>query len=162
MTQALTGSEYVLVAQVPKAGDRWHQVHLNAATCQTFFRIADGEDKVVRLERVDRAGVLSDSFERQLVFSRRNRNYKIEFDFGDVVEYPAVGVPLLIILELDVRRFRYQLLLPGDPGHEAMLHLNESLPAVGRGLPRVITTLDEIELRWAGCRLRSPLTEPAE
>lgn len=160
MTQALTGSEYVLVAQVPKAGNRWHQVHLNAAICQAFFRIAEGEDKVVRLERVDRRGVLRNSVERQLVFSRRNRNYKIEFDFGDITEYPLAGVPLLIILELDVRRFRYQLLLPGDPGHVPMLHLNTSLPAVGRGLPRVITTIDEVELRWPDCRLRSPVTSP--
>jgi hypothetical protein len=157
VTQALTGSEYVLIAQVPKAGDRWHQVHLNAAICQSFFRIAEGEGRMVRLERVEGAGVLRDSFERQLVYSRRNRNYKIEFDFGEVTEYPQDGVPLLIIIELDVRRFRYVLLLPGDTGHEAMLHLNDSLSAVGRGLPRVITTLDEVELRWPGCPLRSPV-----
>lgn len=156
MTQALTGSEYVLIAQVPKAGDRWHQVHLNAAICQTFFRVTEGEGKVVSLERVDRDGVLRETVDRPLVFSHRNRNYKIEFDFGDVHEYPAEGVPLLLILELDLRRFRYQILIPGDDGHEAMLHLNLSLPAVGRGLPRVLTTVDEVELRWPGCRLRSP------
>lgn len=156
MSQALIGSEYVLIAQVPKAGNRWHQVHLNAAICQRFFRIAEGEDKVVRLERVDRKGVLQVALERPLVFSHRNRNYKIEFDFGDVADYPQVGVPLLVILELDVRSFRYQLLLPGDQGHEEMLHLNEALAPVGRGLRRVITTLDEVELRWPSCRLRSP------
>lgn len=156
VSQALSGSEYVLVAQVPKAGDRWHQVHLNAAICQQFFRIAEGEDKVVRLERVDRGGGLGARFDRGLVFSHRNRNYKIEFDFGDVDTYPKAGVPLLVILELDVRVFRYQLLVPGDPGYDPMLQLNSTMPSVGRGLRRVVTTLDEVELRWPGCPLRTP------
>jgi hypothetical protein len=101
---------------------------------------------------------VSDPVTRPLVFSQRNRNYKIEFDFGDVKDYPSAGPPLLLILEVDVRTYRYQLVLPGDKGYEEMFVLNASLPSVGRGLRRVITNLDEAELRWPGCRLRPVLS----
>lgn len=148
----LTGAELVLVAQVPGAGDRWHQVHLNAALVEQFFRLGEGH-RAVRMQRVDSLGRVSDPVTRPLVFSQRNKNYKIEFDFGDVTEYPSAP-PLLLVLEVDVRAYRYQLLLPGQGGYEEMSALNVSLPSVGRGLRRVITNLDEVELRWPGCRLR--------
>ena len=143
----------MLVAQVPAAGDRWHQVHLNAALVEQFFRMSEGH-QAVRMQRVDARGQVSDPVTRPLVFSQTNKNFKIEFDFGDVEDYPTAGPPLLVILEVDVRAYRYQLLLPGDKGYDEMNALNASLPSVGRGLRRVISNLDEIELRWPGCRLR--------
>lgn len=85
-------------------------------------------------------------------------NAKIEFAFPGVREYPDAGRVLLLIAELDVREFRYQYLLPPDEGHSEILALTAARPSVGRGLPRVIVDLDEVELRWAGCRLRRPYT----
>ncbi len=154
--QAVGGSAQVLVAQVPKAGGRWHQVHFNMKVASQFFRLEAGTQRRISIERVDSAGRLHEAIARPLVLSEVNKNSKIEFDFGSVREYPASGVPILLVLELDVRTFRYQLLVPGDGGYDEMLQLNHELPAVGRGLPRGITTLDEVELRWPGCRLRAP------
>lgn len=153
----LTGAELVLVAQVPGAGNRWHQVHLNAALVEQFFRLGEGH-QTVRMQRVDERGRVSDPVTRSLVFSRTNKNYKIEFDFGDVKDYPVAGPPLLLILEVDVRAYRYQLLLPGERGYEEMNTLNVLLPSVGRGFRRVISNLDEVELRWPGCRLRPTMS----
>lgn len=154
--QPLTGSEYVLLAQVPKAGSRWKQVHFNIDVSEQFFRLTPGTNRQVTLERVGGDGYMHEAVARPLVMSEINRNSKIEFDFGSVRKYPANGVPLLLVLELDVRTFRYQLLTPGDAGYDSMLQLNLELSAIGRGLPRVITTLDEVELRWPKCSLRSP------
>ena len=72
----LTGAELVLVAQVPGAGDRWHQVHLNAALVEQFFRLGEGH-QAVRMQRVDSRGHVSDPVTRPLVFSQTNKNYKI-------------------------------------------------------------------------------------
>ncbi len=154
--QPLEGSEFVLVAQVPKAGGRWHQVHFNRDIMWEFFRLARGDTRTVALERVDALGNLHEPVSRHLVLSHTNLNPKIEFDFGRIRDYPDEGVPLLLVLELDLRTFRYQALMPGDDGHPQMLQLNRELPSIGRGLPRGITTLDEVELRWPGCKLRSP------
>lgn len=159
-TQPLSGSEFVLVAQVPKAGPRWSQVHFNVDVMWEFFRLKKGDERTISLERVELDGSLRDATTRPLVFSDKNKNAKIEIDFGTVdgkkPTYPEDGVPLLIVLELDLRSFRYQTLLPGQGGYIAMLELNESIEPIGGGHRRVLTTLDEVELRWPGCRLRYP------
>jgi hypothetical protein len=151
----LSGAEQVLVAQVPMAGDRWSQVHFNVDVTERFFRVTEGEEKRVRLERVDRQGNVIAEYDRPLVISPINRNLKIEFDFHPVRDYPAEGRPILLVLELSIRHFRYLLLLPGEGGYEEMLVLNQSFPSIGQGVPRIISYLDEVELRWPSCPLRA-------
>jgi len=150
----LSGAELVLIAQVPKAGGRWHQVHFNTDVGRQFFRLNEGEERTVSMERVDAQGQVGPPVTRGLVFSHTNRNYRIEFDFDPVTAYPNEDRPLVLVLELSLRRFRYLLLMPGDPGHEAMRLLNDSEDSIGKGVRRVVTTLDEVELRWPGCPLR--------
>jgi hypothetical protein len=156
----VSGSELVLVAQVPRAGERWHQVHFNVAVGERFFRIRPGENLLITIERVGSAGQIADRKSTPLVFSERNRNYRLEFDFGDVEHYPDDGPPLLVVLELGVRHFRYVALFPWSNGYSEMAALNAALPSVGRGLNRVLTTLDEVELRWPGCPLRGRNRQP--
>lgn len=149
----LTGSEYVMIAQVPKAGGRWHQVHFNVDVGKEFFRVAVGETHTLKLEWIDANGKTKSQMTRPLVFSQSNRNYRVEFDF-DVQAYPSPDRPLVLILELGLRRFRYLLLMPGDVGYDEMSALNEGLDSIGKGVRRVITNLDEVELTWPGCPLR--------
>lgn len=151
----LDGSEFVLVAQVPKAGNRWHQVHMNAEVIRRFFRLRRDATVEAPFERVGRDGHSYGMQVRRIVYSEVNKNYKIEFDFSDALDYPQKP-PLLLVLEIELRRFRYMLVMPGDPGYEEMERLNLSLEPVGRGHRRVITTLAEVELRWPDCPLRSP------
>jgi len=160
--QPLGGTELVLVARVPKAGSRWTQVHFNKDLTKQFFRLEEGDERTLTFERIDGEGYRQDQVARPLVLSGINRNSKIELDFGIKEgrrpDYPEDGeTPIVVILELDTRTFRYQTLMPGQQGHDAMYTLTEQLPSVGRGLPRVLTTLDEVELRWPNCRLRTPL-----
>jgi hypothetical protein len=150
----LSGSELVLVAQVPRAGDRWQQVHFNRDVAESFFRVAPGDSVHVELECVGPGGRVTSTVSRPLVFAERNRNCKLEFSFGAGVPYPEVSVPILVVVELDLRKFRYVALMPGSDGYDSMLALNESKPRLGRGMRRVITTLDEVELRWSACPIR--------
>ena len=155
----LTGTEYVMVAQVPKAGGRWHQVHFNVDVGKEFFRVSVGETHTLRLQWIDRTGKPLSQVTRPLVFSHTNRNYRVEFDF-DVEDYPTTDRPLLLIVELGLRRFRYLLLMPDDVGYDEMKELNERMPSVGKGVRRVITNLDEVELAWPSCPLRGPAASP--
>lgn len=153
MATPLTGAEYVLIAQVPKAGERWHQIHFNIDVGKEFFRVAVGETHAMEFEWIDQSGASRAHMTRPLVFSSSNRNYRVEFDI-DPDEYPSTGRPLLLILEVGLRRFRYMLLMPDDDGYDEMNRLNEKLPSIGRGVRRVITNLDEVELAWPACPLR--------
>lgn len=151
----LDGSELALVAQVPKAGTRWHQVHLNAEVLRKFFRLEPGLRVEAEFERVARDGTYRGAQKRPVVFSPTNKNLKIEFDLADAPNYPIVP-PILLILEVALRRFRFMLVMPGDPGFSAMRSLNLALERVGRGHRRVMTNLSEIEMRWPACPLRAP------
>ena len=62
--------------------------------------------------------------------------------------------PLIVIVEVGLRRFRYVTLMPGESGHTDMMRVTDELESIGGGLARVITTLDEVELRWPACPLR--------
>ena len=150
----LSGSELVLVAQVPRASNRWKQVHINRDIAERFFRVTPGQRLQVSLEHIGPSGEVLSRTDRSLVFAERNRNCKLEFSFGSVTDYPDGGPPILVVFEVDIRKFRYVALFPGNPGYEEMFSLNAARPAIGRGARRVLTNLDEVELRWPDCRLR--------
>jgi hypothetical protein len=160
LSSFLDGSELVLVAQVPKAGGRWHQVHMNAEVMRRFFRLQRDAVVEASFERVGRDGRLHGVAKRALVFSEANKNPKIEFDLRDAPDYPDIP-PILLVLEIELRRFRYMLVMPSDSGYDEMTRLNAAHDSVGRGLRRVISTLAEVELRWPGCPLRSPKASQA-
>jgi hypothetical protein len=94
----LTGAELVLCALVPKAKDRWQQVHINRAIAEQFFFLKTGDTRSAVFERVDDQGILTQPKTRKLVYSKRNKNYKIEFDFSPVKTYPTTGIPILLVV----------------------------------------------------------------
>ena len=130
-------------------------MHFNAEVMRRFFRLTYGSTVEAEFERVGRDGTYRGLQPRAVVFSERNKNFKIEFDLSDAVDYPDEP-PLLLVLEISLRRFRFILRVPEDDGFPEMKKLNSSLEKVGRGHRRVITTLAEIEMRWPGCPLRTP------
>jgi hypothetical protein len=148
-----SGHELVLIATVPRAGDRWKQVHFNLEIADRFFRLAPSDKRQLRLELV-RGRKIVDRVARPVVYSEVNRNFKIEMDFGDCVQYPAEGPPLVVAVEMSPRHVRYLTLLPNQSGFEDISGFLTLLAPVGRGLPRALTTLDDLELHWQNCPLR--------
>ena len=72
------------------------------------------------------------------------------------------GPPIAVYRELQVRSFAYMLLMPGDPGYDAMFSLTADLPTVGHGVRRVITNTAGIRRAWAACPLIAAIDELAE
>lgn len=143
----------VMIAQVPRAGGRWTQVHFNADVVRDYFRVADTRTQRVYLTRVMPNGDREDVEVRPVVFSQTNRNHKIEIGAARGQDYPAAGPPVLIFRERQLRTFDYMLLMPGEAGYGPLFDATTDLPAVGRGFPRVITTLEVLERRWPACPL---------
>ncbi|MCC6984508.1 MAG: phospholipase D family protein [Bauldia sp.] len=146
-------ADRILVAQVPRAGTRWHQVHFNQAVVAQFFQVqADSIQRVYLIERMQ-DGTRADEEVRPCVYSQSNKNYKIELGAKHDEDYPEDGVPVAVFRELHARSFEYMLIMPGEPGHAEMLELTETLPRVGRGHARVITDTVELRTAWPGCPL---------
>lgn len=148
----------ILIAQVPRAGGRWSQVHFNADVVREYFRLEDSGTQRVYLSQVGSDGARSDAEVRPLVYSSRNMNPKIEFGAASGRTYPA-SPPVLVLRERHVRAFDYILLFPGVDGYDEAIGLTRILPSVGRGMPRVITDMNVLQGAWAACPLLAPETE---
>ena len=152
-----------LVAQVPRAGERWHQIHFNRDVIENFVRVRLGTTaQRVFLVECRRDGTFSEQEARPCVYSGANMNPKIEIASHHGAPYPDAGRPIAVYRELQVRSFAYMLLMPGDPGYAKMLALTEALPTVGSGVPRVITNAAGIRHVWAECPLVTAIDELVE
>ena len=129
------GTDRFLIAQVPKAGGRWRQIHFNADVIEQFFRVRPDSIQRVYLVECRQDGSFAEQEVRPCVHSSANRNYKIEISSHRGENYPNTGRPVAVYRELQARSFAYMLLMPGDPGHEEMQALTECLPSIGRGRP---------------------------
>ena len=144
----------ILLAQVPKAGGRWAQVHFNAQVIRDYFRLHRLDTERVYLTQVDANASRIGKEVRPCVYSAgSNKNYKIEIGAAKNREYPEDGRPLLIFRELRLRCYDYMLLMPGENGHGPMLDLSNQIPSPGKGLPRPITNMASIARAWPDCPL---------
>lgn len=143
----------VLVAQVPAAGGRWHQVHFNREVVERFFRVQPNSTQRVYLQERLNTGELGEQEVRPCVYSETNRNHKIELGSHAGADYPAAGRPVAVFRETQARAFEYMMLMPGDPGHDELIRLTEQLETVGPGLPRVMTDTATVRAAWPDCPL---------
>ena len=142
-----------LVAQVPGAGNRWHQVHFNREVIDRFFRIRQGTTQRVYLVECRQDGTFAEQEVRPCVYSDANMNLKIEVASHHGAPYPDDGRPVAVFRELQARSFAYMLLMPGESGYDAMSTLTETLKVVGPGLHRVIATRADVHGVWPECPL---------
>ena len=148
------GFERILLAQVPRAGGRWAQVHFNAQVVGDYFRLTRFETERVYLTRVSADATRQEVEVRRCVFSAgSNRNHKIEIGAAKHLPYPQDGRPLLIFRERQLRTYDYMLLMPGENGYGQVLDLSNRLPSPGRGFPRPVTGTDELGRAWPECPL---------
>ena len=146
-----------LVAQVPKAGSRWHQVHFSRDVIEQFFRVKPNSTQRVYLTEYDQDGTAGEQEVRPCVYSLSNKNHKIEIASHAGAAYPEAGPPIAVYRELQVRSFAYMLLLPGESGYDEMLALTNTLPNLGKGNPRVVTDGERIRAAWATCPLMAAI-----
>jgi len=138
----------VLAAVIPRAGDRWHQIHFNADVVERFIQMRSNSEQRAFLRSVNSDGQLGPEEQRPLVFSEINKNYKIEMSSRRDHDYPDDAPPLLVMKELGARIFHYMILFPGEDGYRQIESFIDERPAVGRGSPRVISTLEDLLSEW--------------
>ena len=141
---ATVAFDRIMLAQVPRAGGRWAQVHFNAEVINTYFRINRNrlDTERVYLTHIRGDGARNELEVRPCVYSAdSNKNLKIEIGAAKNLGYPDGDRPLLVFRERGLRTYDYILLMPGQDGHSALLDLSNSLPSPGQGLRRPVTNL---------------------
>jgi hypothetical protein len=137
----------VLVAEIPKAGDRWQQANFDRFTYVDFFGASVGSQIRIFLRHVADGGQLGDLESRPSV-EVESMNYRFELAAARGLNYPEddAGRPIGVFLKMAPQTFVYQLLLPGDD-----LYSDFSQFIEGQGGPRkqwmrrIRTSLSEVQ-----------------
>lgn len=141
-----------LIRLVPRAGDRSKQVHFTVDLLEKYFCLTPGDGILV--QEMLASGAVGEIEHRQVVFSQRNRNVKIELAGASVLDtnYPANPEtrPVLILKRVNGNLFVYMILLAGDDGYDAINARLKSLP-VGRALPYEVIDESTMFSMWDNC-----------
>ena len=110
----------VLIAEIPKSGNRWKQANFDKNTFKEFFGAYtfDSSHRVI-LRNIKNDGSLSEIESRQNV-TVKSHNYRFELDAASGLDYPEKGKPIGIFVQITTRMFLYHLFMPKDKGHEQL------------------------------------------
>jgi hypothetical protein len=127
----------VLIAEIPRSGDRWKQANFPQEYYTGFFGARIGSQRRILLQSVSADGTLGELESRPSI-EVRSQNYRFELAAAGGLEYPREGRPIGIFVRVPSGRFLYRLLLPGDPGFDNVKELLETRTrAQGNALKRV-------------------------
>ncbi|MDN4491046.1 phospholipase D family protein [Demequina sp. SYSU T00068] len=111
--------EDVLVAEIPRAGDRWAQANFDQENYEGFFGAEVGSQRRISLYHVDENAHVSEVESRPSV-EVASKNYRFELAAARGRAYPVSGPPIGVFCRLRSGAFLYALLLPGDAGYAEM------------------------------------------
>jgi hypothetical protein len=105
----------VLIAEIPRSGDRWKQANFDIDTFQNFFGATPGDNSQrILLRNINDDLTLSEIEVRPSV-SVVSQNYRFELDAASGLPYPNNGKPIGVFVKLTTRMFLYHLYMPDQP-----------------------------------------------
>jgi hypothetical protein len=150
------GPEAVLIAEIPRAGDRWGQANLDKENFEGFFGASAAVQRRILLQHVRPDGTASPIESRPSV-ARKSKNYSFELGAAAGLYPPGPARPIAVYVKTTAGVFLYQLLMPGDPAHEAVsAFLSARWTGRTDRMRRVLTTVDDLQAAWPDSPLWSP------
>lgn len=154
---ALDASD-VLVAEIPKSGDRWKQVNFDIGTFTNFFGASRTVARNAYFFHVQADGTVGHQEVRPAV-TVASQNYRFELDAASGKTYPSVGRPIGVFVRVAARTFTYMLLMPNDPAHGQVLALLDNVnPHPGNKMRRIVFPAVEVRNVWPASPLWNQLT----
>lgn len=145
----IEGNPSVLIAEIPKSGNRWEQANFNQAVFQEFFGGIPGvnEERRILLRHIGVMGALEEIEVRPTV-SVKSQNFRIELKAAAGLPYPeGDDRPIGIFIKVATRSFIYSLVMPEDLNYnEVIIYLNRSLSRVRNRMRRYLTDVQEFRL----------------
>lgn len=150
--QILLARRSVLVAEVPRSGDRWKQINFDQQTYRRYFGVPAGVAKHVVFRQVRSDGAVGPP-ERRVAVAVASKNYRFEVGAASGLPYPRNGHPIVLFNQVGEAEFRYMLLLPGDQGYRPVQALLERLIPHPAGKRRVVMSVGQLWRSWPDCPL---------
>ena len=136
----------VLVAEIPRSGNRWKQVNFSKEIFENFFGATCGENGVYRvlLKSINSSGIMGETEVRPSV-SVSSHNYRFELDAATGIDYPEDGKrPIGVFAKVSEREFLYELVMPGDAGYDSLITAMSSRQPITTKMRRLIYRCEEI------------------
>jgi hypothetical protein len=111
-----TAPATVLIAEVPKSGNRWKQINFDLNTYQNYFGVKLGKPKHVVFYHIQPGGTLG-APENRVAVDVKSQNYRFEVGAAAGQAYPTNGNPIVIFDRIANDTYRYLLLMPSDAEH---------------------------------------------
>ena len=135
----------VLVAEIPKSGNRWNQANFDLDSFEGFFgaRAGDNAQRIL-LRSINSAGEFGEIEIRPSV-SVVSQNYRFELEAAAGLDYPAEGRPIGVFIKVTTRMFHYVLCMPGQRYYaEVNGFLDQNWGGRVDRMKRVRTTVEEL------------------
>jgi HKD family nuclease len=125
-----TTSDDVLIAEIPRSGNRWNQANFDIETFKDFFGAKPGDNSQrILLRNVKNNGLLSDIEIRPSV-SVISQNYRFELEAAAGLEYPSDGRPVGLFIRVSPRMFLYLIAMPSNSYYAEVRGFLDSRSAV--------------------------------
>ncbi len=122
-----SGTNRVLLAEIPKSGDRWKQANFDLETFRHFFGAMPGDNSQRILLRSLSGDALLAPIEVRPSVSVKSQNYRFELDAATGLAYPTDGKPVGIFVQITTRMFLYHLFMPSHELYPEIIHRMNSL-----------------------------------
>lgn len=148
----------ILVAEIPRASNRWGQANFDQATFLRFFGASRTVQRRAYFFHLRGDGTLGFQEVRPAV-TVQSRNYRFELEAANGLAYPTNGRPIGVFAKMGARTFVYMLLMPTQPGHQEMSDLLDRSPRPSAGiLKRPVLPAAVVRAAWPDAPLWRRLT----
>lgn len=139
----------VLVAEIPKSGNRWAQANFDRDNYVNFFGAVVGGTRRIFLQHVADDRTLGPLESRPSV-EVESQNYRFELEAARGRDYPETGRPIGVFIKTAEESFIYHLTMPGDPGYAELEEFLEGRATRQRetSMARVRATVGELKAAW--------------
>ncbi|MCX5727050.1 MAG: phospholipase D family protein [Candidatus Saganbacteria bacterium] len=145
-----TDLDDVLVAEIPRSGNRWNQANFDIDTFKSFFGAKPGDNSQrILLRHVKNDGLLS-KIEIRPSVSVVSQNYRFELEAAAGLDYPTGGRPIGLFIRVSSRMFLYLIAMPSDAYYSSVSSFldSKSIAQAGR-VKRIRTNVQELKEKCA-------------
>lgn len=136
----------VLIAEIPRSGNRWKQANFDVKTFSDFFGATPGNNSQRILLRSINNDFSLSGIEVRPSVSVISQNYRFELDAASGLPYPDNGKPIGVFVKVSTRMFLYHLYMPSQLLYS---ELKEWLQTNWSGrtdrMKRITTSVSEID-----------------
>ncbi len=134
-----------LIAEIPRASDRWNQANFNKSSFENFFGATPGNNNHRVLFRHINPDLSFGELEVRPSVSVRSRNFRFELDAASGLDYPDNGRPIAVFIRVSQRMFLYTLSMPGSLYHDLLEGYLDSIRGDTLNLLRVQISVRELK-----------------